>query len=205
MFNRKIYMKKYRTEHKKEIEKQSKEYYVKNREKRKQYQNKYDKNHKIQTKKYHKRRYLDNKEKLLKQAKIYRTTHKNIRKKYCILHKEKLKEYKKEYEKNRRNKDIDYKILCNLRTRLSIVLKGKPKLETTMKLVGCSIDFLKQHLEKKFTECMTWDNYGYWHIDHIKPCASFNMSNSEDQKLCFHYTNLQPLWAKENLRKSCSL
>jgi len=72
-----------------------------------------------------------------------------------------------------------------------------------MKLVGCSIDQLKQHIEKQFKKGMSWDNWGIygWHIDHIKPCASFDLTKESEQKKCFHYTNLQPLWAKENLKK----
>ena len=72
-----------------------------------------------------------------------------------------------------------------------------------MKLVGCGIDFLKKHLESKFENGMTWDNYGVngWHMDHIKPCAAFDLTLDEQQKECFHYTNIQPLWAKDNVRK----
>lgn len=73
-----------------------------------------------------------------------------------------------------------------------------------MELVGCSIDKLKQHLESKFTEGMSWDNYGDWHVDHIKPCASFDLSDPEQQRLCFNYKNLQPLWAADNLSKGDS-
>jgi len=68
-------------------------------------------------------------------------------------------------------------------------------------LLGCSISFLKIFLEAKFKEGMTWENHGEWHIDHIKPCASFNLLNDDEQKKCFNYTNLQPLWALENLSK----
>ena len=68
---------------------------------------------------------------------------------------------------------------------------------------------LKQYLEKQFTKGMSWDNYGNpngdhtscWHIDHIKPCASFDLTQEDQQKECFHYTNLQPLWAIDNLKK----
>ena len=70
-----------------------------------------------------------------------------------------------------------------------------------MELTGCSKDELFKYLESKFIEDMTWDNYGKWHIDHIRPCASFNLENSEEQIECFHYTNLQPLWAKDNISK----
>lgn len=74
-------------------------------------------------------------------------------------------------------------------------------MSQTIKLIGCSIEQLKQHLEKQFKLGMSWFNYGKWHVDHIKPCASFDLTDIEQQKQCFNYTNLQPLWAEENLVK----
>lgn len=71
-----------------------------------------------------------------------------------------------------------------------------------MELLGCPLDVAKNHIEKQFKDGMTWDNHGEWHIDHIKPCASYDLNIPEEQKKCFHYTNLQPLWANENLSKS---
>jgi len=71
-----------------------------------------------------------------------------------------------------------------------------------MRLVGCSMEQLRKHLEEQFAAGMSWENYGKWHMDHIKPCASFDLSREAEQHKCFHYTNLQPLWAKDNLRKS---
>ena len=70
-------------------------------------------------------------------------------------------------------------------------------------VVGYSLDELKSHLEKQFQPGMTWDNYGKWHIDHIKPISSFNINgiNSDDFKKCWSLNNLQPLWAKDNLQK----
>ena len=70
--------------------------------------------------------------------------------------------------------------------------------------MGCTTDELVAHLEKQFTPGMTWDNWAYrgWHIDHIRPCASFDLADPEQQRECFHYTNLQPLWAVDNMRKS---
>ena len=60
---------------------------------------------------------------------------------------------------------------------------------------------MRKHIEKQFKEGMTWKNQGKWHIDHIKPCCKFNLLDKEEQKKCFHYTNLQPLWSQENLSK----
>jgi len=73
-----------------------------------------------------------------------------------------------------------------------------------MELIGCSVEVLWSHIESQFTTGMTKENYGVhgWHIDHIIPCDSFDFSDPEQQKQCFHYTNLQPLWAKDNIAKS---
>lgn len=78
------------------------------------------------------------------------------------------------------------------------------KAMSTFELIGCDINSLRVHIESRFTDGMTWDNQGCWHIDHIRPCASFDLSVPEQQRLCFHYTNLQPLWARDNLAKSDS-
>jgi hypothetical protein len=69
-------------------------------------------------------------------------------------------------------------------------------------LLGCSIEEFKEHIEKKFKKGMTWNNYGEWELDHIKPCCSFDLTDLEQQKLCFHYTNIQPLWKKEHRIKT---
>ena len=76
------------------------------------------------------------------------------------------------------------------------------KSAKTLELLGCTVEQLQTFLEAEFTDGMTWENYGEWHIDHIRPCASFNLEDPEEQKKCFHWTNLQPLWAKDNLAKS---
>lgn len=92
-----------------------------------------------------------------------------------------------------------------LRTRLSSALKkyNQEKKVSAVNNLGCSLSFLVKHLEFQFKSRMTWDNYGaVWHIDHIRPMASFNMTKKSEQKNACHYTNLQPMYAKANLKKS---
>jgi hypothetical protein len=145
--------------------------------------------------------YLKNTQKLKNQSKLYRKINKVkisiFLKTYNLTHKNK----RNQYRRNKRITDLNYKLTENLRTRIWSALKGINRSKNTMKLVGCSVIFLKSHLESNFTSGMSWENYGEWHIDHIKPCASFNLSKPEEQRKCFHYTNLQPLWAKDNLTK----
>lgn len=107
---------------------------------------------------------------------------------------------KKQREQSRkRRSDIKNRIRLNLGTRLYLAVQKKHG--NTMELTGCSKDELFAHLESKFTEGMNWENYGKWHIDHIKPCASFDLTRVEEQKKCFHWKNLQPLWAIDNMKK----
>jgi len=105
---------------------------------------------------------------------------------------------------NEGKKFTSARILRSLRGRLGSIVKknGQTKSDTTMKLLGCSLDDFLEHTEKQFKPGMTWENYGKWHIDHIIPCAQFDLSRPYHQRICFHYTNLQPLWAVENLIKS---
>ena len=76
------------------------------------------------------------------------------------------------------------------------------KAHKTEELVGCTWQELRDYLQSFFADGMSWENMGQWHIDHIRPCASFDLTEPEQQKECFHYTNLQPLWAEDNRTKS---
>jgi hypothetical protein len=158
---------------------------------------KYDETHKKETHEY----YLKNKLKFAKRIKIYRKNHIKEREEYLQKYKKRIAQKANKYKKIRFKTNINYRILITLRTRLHIALKNNSKFYTTKRLIGCSIKFLKQYLEKQFKQGMSWSNYGKWHIDHIQPCASFDLSKLSEQRKCFHYTNLQPLWAEENLRK----
>lgn len=108
----------------------------------------------------------------------------------------------REYQNNRYNNDIQYKIKTTLRNRFySAIIKGF-KVKSVLKLLGCSIEECKIYIEKKFKHGMSWENHGkVWEIDHIKPCNSFDLTKLEEQEKCFHYTNLQPLTIFENRSK----
>ena len=112
-------------------------------------------------------------------------------------------EYKKNYSKERSKKDLNYRIRGNLRSRLKAALKNNSKKGKTLSYLGCSIEELKEHLEKQFQSGMTWNNYGIygWHIDHIIPLAKWDLTNEEEIKKACNYKNLQPLWAKDNWSK----
>lgn len=108
------------------------------------------------------------------------------------------------YETKRFHSDPQYKLGKCLRHRVRKALKGLSKSNSTLILLGCSLSELRIHLTAQFKPGMSWNNYGYrgWHVDHIRPCAKFDLSNSEEQRACFHYTNLQPLWREDNQSKS---
>lgn len=131
----------------------------------------------------------------------YKSTTKKIELELNKIWREKNRERLNSKERQRRKIDINYRLLKNLRCRLWLLVKQN-RCSDTMSLVGCSIDYLKFYLEQQFTNGMTWANYGEWHIDHIKPCAAFDLTKEKEQRKCFHYTNLQPLWAADNLQKS---
>ncbi len=102
----------------------------------------------------------------------------------------------------KRARDPAFRILCALRCRLYGAIKGKTKSARTVELLGCSVAELMVHLQNQFQPGMTWQNYGRWEIDHKKACANFDMTNHAQQRECFHYSNLQPLWKLDNILKS---
>lgn len=99
--------------------------------------------------------------------------------------------------------NIQYKLSYGLRNRLRHALQGNFKNGSAVTDLGCSISELKTHLESKFQPGMNWDNWSFegWHIDHIKPLAFFDLTDRKQLLLACHYTNLQPLWATDNLSK----
>ena len=132
---------------------------------------------------------------------------KESKKKYYLINSDKENYRNNLYTQNRKKTDIIFKLSCISRARLIEFLKLKniSKTNKTFDIIGCSPEHLKKYLDKKFTHGMSWDNHGVygWHIDHIIPLSSAK-TEEEIYKLC-HYTNLQPLWAEDNLKKSNKL
>ncbi len=167
--------------HREYYRKYSKEYQVKNKERYLQYLFNYR---------------LINKERLKQKRLIYCTTRRKI-----ISQKQYI------YKKKKLKTDPYFKLMENLRSRIYCVLKGRIKKSAkTLNLLGVkNISEIKLHLEKQFKNGMTWKNHGKWHIDHIKPCASFDLTCPEQQLRCFNYKNLQPLWAFQNMSKGAKI
>jgi hypothetical protein len=135
-----------------------------------------------------KARYQKNKEQIAARSRIYRRA---------------TREQRNAQHRVRMQTDPLYNITICLRNRLTKVLREAraKKTKSTFGLLGCTIEEFMVYLEAQFQPGMTWDNRSEWHIDHKIPCVSFNLLDPEQQRLCFHYTNLQPLWAKDNLSK----
>lgn len=161
--------------------------------------------------------YKNNKDILKEKHKIYREKNKEIisiqRKEYRNREdiKEKIKQknidylpIRKETIKQKRKTDIDFRMKEVLRSKMQKFLQNRKT--SYVKLVGCSLDFFKKWISYRFDKIMNWDNFGkVWEIDHILPISSFNMNEESHKKICFHWTNLQPLNIKENRNKSNNL
>tara|TARA_R110002110_G_scaffold387970_1_gene600072 strand:+ start:266 stop:1000 length:735 start_codon:yes stop_codon:yes gene_type:complete len=202
-------MREYNKENRVYSKEKSREYYLKNKGRIIENQKKYyleNKEHIAKySKEYCKDYYLKNKEHMRKIAKEWRSNNKESisrrGRKHFLENKEHIYKRTNERKKIRRKNDPNYKLLSNLRTRLWYALKGNSKTASTMELIGCSIEELWNHLESKFESWMTRENYGLWDVDHIIPCAKFDLTNPEQQKFCFHYTNLQPMEHIANIKK----
>ena len=167
--------------------------------------------------------YRKNRDYILKRNKIYREKNREVirakLKKYYYDNHEKMlasaarsrnkrrkersqKQY--EYKKKRLKTDIAFKITERIRSRINLCLKRYKTIKSQefKTLLGTNdMQVIWDHLQKQFKKGMTRENHGLWHIDHIRPVSSFDLTKPKEQIKCFHYTNLQPLWAKENLSK----
>jgi hypothetical protein len=151
--------------------------------------------------------YQENKDRLKQKSKVHRKSNPNKVKdcntKYRNNNKNIVNEKKMKYYYENKN-NASFKVANNIRVRLRKALKNNQKVGSAVKDLGCSVKELKRYLEGMFDLDMSWDNYGLhgWHIDHIRPLSSFDLSNKEELLKACHYTNLQSLWAKDNYKKS---
>ena len=151
-----------------------------------------------------------NKEYMSNKSKTWYEQNKEHRKEYLKEYREKnidkIRLVKRTYEKNRKHNDPIYKLINNFRTAIYQVLKESnvQKNGHYFEILKYSPDELITHLEEQFTGEMSWDNYGIWHVDHIRPISSFNIQEIGDESFmgCWSLKNLQPLWGDENIRKS---
>lgn len=167
-------------------------------------QKRYNQNNKDKLKAYYDEWLCENKESRKLVTKKYRQLNaKKYREYYKIYRlKPSFKESRRNYESYVRKNSVKFRIKQSLRNRIrTFLINGQTKSKSTEKILGCSYQELIHYLEQKFQDGMNWNNYGLygWHIDHIIPLSSAKNEN-DLEKLC-HYTNLQPLWAKDNLSK----
>ena len=197
----------YKEKNKEKVKQYHKQYRITNqeiiKEKGKIYREKNEEQIKIRQKETSKKYYQKNREVVIERSRNFRLNNPNYSKDY----RKKNPNYPNQYRKKRINEDTLFRVSYSVRSRLHIFFTKNniTKKNKTFDFVGCSPEFLKEHLESQFKDGMNWDNYGFygWHIDHIIPLSSAK-NEEELYKLC-HYTNLQPLWAKENLSKGSKI
>jgi hypothetical protein len=189
------------------VREKKKIYYKNNKEKQKDLHKKWSEKNKNYVLGKVKKWNEENKERRKQYEEEYRKTNSEKIKKYQEEYRRKHSCRLNEYQKNKRNTDPIFKLAGNMRNRIRefLSLKKITKKNKVFNLVGLTPSVLKEYIENQFTDGMSWNNYGLygWHIDHIIPLSS---AKSEEDliKLC-HYTNLQPLWAEDNLKKSTKL
>lgn len=215
-FDNKDVKKQYRLDNKEHISKKGKEYYSENKELINKKSKEYNLKNKDEIKKKNKEYYSENKDEIAIKGKLYRL--KNVDKikisknKYYVENKDDINIKGKEYklnnkesrnkrERERRGTEPLHKLKCNIRGLIGFSIRnnGYSKKSRTYEILGCSYEDFKIHLEQQFTEGMTWESLGKWHLDHIIPISS---AKTEEEVIKLnHYTNFQPLWAIDNLIK----
>jgi len=197
------------------------EYYYRNAEKIILKNKEYQTNTKEKVLEYQREYYQENKDKVLTKCKIYRDSHKEeieaYQQNYADENKEKISKRKKEYRRKnidkirarmrkytreKRASDLQFRLASILRSRINKVTKGQCKAGSAVRDLGCSIKEFKNYIEEQFQSGMTWENYGKWHIDHIKPLSIFDLTDRGQFLEACNYKNLQPMWANDNIRKS---
>tara|TARA_Y100001970_G_C14102757_1_gene786419 strand:- start:182 stop:1078 length:897 start_codon:yes stop_codon:yes gene_type:complete len=198
-----IINKKFHEKNKEKTNLQRREYYKKNRQKVLDRQKAYRKTIEDELKEYRKRKRKEEIEERIKNGEKVRGH--NLVPQTKEQKKKITEEQKKQYNKRRRdryNKDKVYNLAARVRARINAIIRKKEwhKSTSTEEYLGCDLETLRKHIENNFTDGMTWENRDKWQIDHIVPIS--NAKNEEEFKLLSNYKNLQPLWSKDNLKKS---
>lgn len=187
----------YRRINKEEMSERAKNKYRENPEKKKQY----EKNHKEEANARKKKYIKNNPEKRLEQSRNYYHRNKDAVRARAKSNKDKTNKWRREYNASHPQARIAH----NLRTSIGRVIKGESNGGRLCKLLGCDMNFYKEHLELQFTEGMNWNNYGNgvgkWCIDHSRPLESFNLENEDECKMAFHWSNTKPMWYSLNCSK----
>ena len=140
----------------------------------------------------------------------YRATHREQIAEYNATHREQKAEYDAGHlqqaakrQRERMKNDVQYKLACNLRHRIGLAIKNNQKVGSAVKDLGCSIEQFMLHIEQQFEPGMSWDNWANdtWHLDHIRPLSSFDLTDRSQFLTACNWLNYQPLWATDNRRK----
>lgn len=115
------------------------------------------------------------------------------------------REWRREYTRDRRANDPVFRFVDCTRARLRKILNGTRSHPEALALLGCTRQEYRDHLESQFTEGMSWENHGEWHVDHIIPVSAFDQNKLDERAICWHYSNTQPLWAEDNMAKGASI
>jgi hypothetical protein len=196
--------KEYTKNHRKEHQKANRKYYHSHKKERRECHRKYYINHRKERAEYYKQHIEERK----KYNKNWSKRHRTERNEYQRKHRKEGRKYHRIYRRNKYQTNIHFNIMCRLRARIWLALHGISKSAHTMELLGCKIEFFLMHLQ--FTAYFNgYENFNIlellgrkWHLDHIRPCIDFNLEKESEQRICFHWTNLQILSAEDNLRKS---
>jgi hypothetical protein len=193
----------YKSKEKQKKNKRNAEWYQNNKEQKKKTSAEWYQNNKEHANKVSKEWYQNNKEHAAKVSKEWRLKNKEKDKNDQAKWRLENKEWRRNYEKNRYKTDINFRLTKLCRGRIRKIIKGENKSVSTMKLIGCTPDELRQHLESKFEPWMNWENQGLggWDVEHIIPMSKFNLICPVQQHACCHYSNLQPMEHIANIKK----
>lgn len=198
---KKAYQREYRKTRREQIAALQREYYETHREQIAAQKREYRKTHREQIAARKREHYVKNREPVVAYQREYYETHREQiaarKREYCAKNRERLTEYFRQKFAS----DPAYRLGVNLRSRLNVAVRNGYRAGSAVRDLGCSIEEFKAYIEGLFLPGMSWDNWGEWHLDHIEPLASFDLSDREQFLAACHFTNLQPLWAADNIRK----